>query len=135
MVHASEPLGHHYPGKGEATPDHILALAEAFPALKIVAAHWGGGLPFFELMPEVSKSLRNVAYDSAATTYLYDQSVFRHVMNICGSAKVIFASDFPILRQDRLVDRMVAMEWNSAADAELVMGANARASYGIGGGV
>jgi predicted TIM-barrel fold metal-dependent hydrolase len=132
MVHASEPLGHHYPGKGEATPDHILALAEAFPNLKIVAAHWGGGLPFFELMPEVRESLANVTYDSAATTYLYDQSIFGHVMNICGPAKIIFASDFPVLRQDRLVARLQAMEWPSIEAARLVMGANAETSYGIG---
>lgn len=129
MVHASEPLGHDYPGKGRATPDQLLALAEAFPELRIVAAHWGGGLPFFELMPEVRLLLANLAYDSAATTYLYDHAVFEHVMRICGADKVIFASDYPVLRQDRLIARMKKTEWPSMEVARNVMGGNATRVY------
>jgi uncharacterized protein len=131
MVHASEPLGHDYPGKGRATPDQLLALAEAFPELRIVAAHWGGGLPFFELMPEVRRMLANVAYDSAATTYLYEHTVFEHAMRICGSAKVIFASDYPVLRQDRLLARMAGTEWPSIDVARMVMGGNAVRIYAL----
>lgn len=131
MIHASEPLGHEYPGKGTATPDQLLALADAFPALKIVAAHWGGGLPFFELMPEVRRSLANLAYDSAATTYLYDQSVFEHVMRIAGPEKVIFASDYPVLRQDRLVNRMHSVAWSDPEAMRCVLGANAARIYGL----
>jgi predicted TIM-barrel fold metal-dependent hydrolase len=129
LVHASEPIGHVDPGKGQATPDQILALADAFPALRIVAAHWGGGLPFFELMPEVRRSLTNVAYDSAATTYLYDHSIFEHAMRICGPDKVIFASDFPVLRQDRLINRMLVTKWPAVTDSTLVLGGNARRIY------
>jgi predicted TIM-barrel fold metal-dependent hydrolase len=131
MVHSSEPIGHVYPGKGKATPDQLLSIAEAFPDLKIVAAHWGGGLPFFELMPEVSKTLANLAYDSAATTYLYKHVVFEHVMRICGPEKVIFASDYPVLRQDRLVTRMISVDWPSIDAARLVMAANAVRIYGL----
>jgi predicted TIM-barrel fold metal-dependent hydrolase len=129
LIHSSEPIGHLYPGKGKATPDQILSLADAFPALKIVAAHWGGGLPFFELMPEVRRSLTNLAYDSAATTYLYDQSIFEHAMRICGTDKVVFASDYPVLRQERLVERMRSLAWSSQEDAGKVLGGNARRIY------
>ena len=131
LVHASEPLGHAYPGKGQATPDQILDLAAAFPELKIVAAHWGGGLPFFELMPEVRAMAGLVAYDSAATTYLYDHAVFEHVTRICGPEKVIFASDYPVLRQDRLIKRMANVNWTSLEIARLVMGGNASRVYGL----
>jgi uncharacterized protein len=129
MVHASEPLGHDYPGKGRATPDQLLALAESFPELRIVAAHWGGGLPFFELMPEIRLMLGNLAYDSAATTYLYEHTVFEHAMRICGADKVIFASDYPVLRQDRLIARMAGTEWPSIEIARKVMGGNAARMY------
>jgi predicted TIM-barrel fold metal-dependent hydrolase len=129
MVHASEPLGHDYPGKGRATPDQLLALAESFPELRIVAAHWGGGLPFFELMPEIRLMLGNLAYDSAATTYLYEHTVFEHAMRICGADKVIFASDYPVLRQDRLIARMAGTEWPSIEVARKVMGGNAVRMY------
>ena len=132
MVHTSEPLGHEYPGKGKATPDQILALAEAFPRLKIVAAHWGGGLPFFELMPEVRRALTGVFYDSAATTYLYEHSVFQHVIDICGAEKVVFASDYPVLRQDKLIARVIKTTLIRPGDLEHVMSGNAERIYGIG---
>ena len=119
LVHASEPVGHRYPGKGLATPDEISALAMAFPELRIVAAHWGGGLPFYELMPRVRAQLGNVAYDTAATTYLYDVDIFRHALAIVSPAKVLFASDYPVLRQDRLLERLGVLEW-SAAEADAV---------------
>jgi predicted TIM-barrel fold metal-dependent hydrolase len=106
MIHASEPTGHIYPGKGTATPEKIVALAEAFPELRIVAAHWGGGLPFYELMPEVRESLRNVSYDTAASTYLYSFDIFDAVTRIVGAERVIFGSDYPILGIKRFVDRI-----------------------------
>lgn len=106
MLHASEPLGHLYPGKGTATPDRLLAFLLAFPALRVVLAHWGGGLPFYELMPEVATAAANVTYDSAASTYLYRPRVFRTVLDIVGPDRVLFATDHPILRQDRFLRRV-----------------------------
>ena len=55
LVHSSEPVGHQYGGKGHTVPAKILALATNFPDLKIIAAHWGGGLPFYELMPKYGR--------------------------------------------------------------------------------
>ena len=129
MIHASEPVGHRYPGKGEATPGRILTLAERFPDLSIVAAHWGGGLPFYELMPKVRPTLVKVAYDSAATTYLYDHRIFNDVISIAGGEKVIFASDFPVLGQKRLVDRMATMTWQDQKTISAVLSGNARRIY------
>ena len=60
LVHSSEPMGHEYAGKGKQHPWRLLTLAQNFPDLTIVLAHWGGGLPFYELMPEVREALRNV---------------------------------------------------------------------------
>ena len=53
LTHASEPVGHSYPGKGTVTPDRLMRFIEAFPGQPVIAAHWGGGLPFYALMPEV----------------------------------------------------------------------------------
>src|SRR5215204_4352271 len=82
LLHASEPVGHRYPGKGTATPDRLLVFLTANPDLRIVLAHWGGGLPFYELMPEVAAITRNVVYDTAASSYLYRPEVFRTVLDI-----------------------------------------------------
>jgi predicted TIM-barrel fold metal-dependent hydrolase len=131
MVHASEPTGHIYPGKGTATPDRIVALAQAFPELRIVAAHWGGGLPFYELMPEVRESLRNVSYDTAASTYLYSFDIFDSVTRVVGPERVIFGSDYPILGIKRFIERIRQTELDESALTQILAGSAARV-YGIG---
>ena len=66
VVHASEPVGHIYPGKGTSTPEKLLQFAAHFPDNRVIFAHLGGGLPFYAAMPEVADALRNVWYDTAA---------------------------------------------------------------------
>lgn len=131
MIHTSEPVGHLYPGKGVTWPHKIVALAGAFPELKIIAAHWGGGLPFYELMPEVKNALRNLYYDTAATSYLYEFKVFRAVADTCGAAKILFASDYPLLKQGRLIGRVQAEGGLTAEELRLVLGLNAAHLFGL----
>lgn len=125
MLHTSEPVGHLYPGKGHTWPHQIATLARNFPGLKIIAAHWGGGLPFYELMPEVKAALQNVFYDTAATTYLYNFRVFRSVADLCGPAKILFASDYPLLRPHRLLGRIHLEGGLNEAELALALGKNA----------
>lgn len=125
MLHSSEPVGHLYPGKGRTWPQLIAALAHNFPGLKIIAAHWGGGLPFYELMPEVKLALQNVFYDTAATTYLYSLKIFREVAAICGPQKILFASDYPLLKLNRLLERIRAEGGLSEPELALALGHNA----------
>jgi uncharacterized protein len=130
MFHCSEPVGHDYPGKGTATPDRLLQFLERFPDVRVIAAHWGGGLPFYELMPEVARLTRNVVYDSAATTYLYRFPVFRTAIELVGSRRVMFASDFPVLGQERLKKRVERLAL--AEDTRrLIMGENAHRVFRI----
>ena len=130
MLHASEPVGHLYAGKGKSTPDRLLTFLESYPDVTVVAAHWGGGLPFYELMPEVSAAAARVVYDSAASTYLYRFQVFRAVLDIVGRERVLFASDYPVLRQDRFLGRVREVGL-SAEETTLVLGGNARRVYGL----
>jgi predicted TIM-barrel fold metal-dependent hydrolase len=133
MLHVSEPLGHVYPGKGNATPDRLMNLLNAFPDLKVVAAHWGGGLPFYELMPEVRTATSNLTYDSAASTYLYDHRVFETVVGLAGEDRVMFASDFPVLRQGPILARCRERIWPSETVEAKVLGENAIRVYRIEG--
>jgi predicted TIM-barrel fold metal-dependent hydrolase len=130
MVHATEPIGHLYPGKGDATPERLFHWLSHYPAQPIVLAHWGGGLPFYELMPEVRAVTRQVVYDSAATTYLYNSAIFPTVVALAGRERVLFASDYPILRQDRLV-RRVALVLEDEPTLDLVYAGNADRWYGL----
>lgn len=131
MVHGSEPMGHIYPGKGRTFPEKLLSLATNFPQLKIIAAHWGGGLPFYELMPEVKAALANLYYDSAATTYLYSFNVFKSVRDTANLSKILFASDYPLLGQARLLSR-VRSETNLTEDElAAILGENAARLFNL----
>lgn len=129
MAHVSEPVGHLYPGKGSATPPRVLGFVERHPDLRLVAAHWGGGLPFYELMPEVGMALRNVTYDSAASTYLYRHDVFDVVTRIVGGDRVLWGSDYPVLGQRRFLRKARAALPDEAVGP--VLGGNAARVYGL----
>jgi predicted TIM-barrel fold metal-dependent hydrolase len=133
MLHASEPVGHGYPGKGGATPARLLAFLEAHPTLDLVLAHWGGGLPFYELMPEVAAICGRVAYDSAASTYLYRPAVFRAVLDIVGPDRVLWGSDYPVLGMGRFLRKTVTGAGIRDDELPAVLSGTARRIYGIEG--
>jgi len=125
MTHASEPVGHQYFGKGKITPEIIYPLILSFPGLKLVCAHWGGGLPFYALMPEVKEAFSNVYFDTAATPFLYKPQIFKHVVDIVGSDKILFGSDYPLLSPKRIIDQLESVEL-SPEDRDKILGGNAR---------
>ena len=107
LIHAGEPVGHPYPGKSKSTLQAFYALALRHPEARIVAAHWGGGLFFYELMPEVRAALRNVYYDTAASLYLYRDDIFPLAAQIVRD-KVLFATDYPLISQTHFLRRIRA---------------------------
>lgn len=131
MLHASEPVGHTYPGKGSATPQRLLTLISSQPQLQFVLAHWGGGLPFYELMPEIARACERVVYDTAASTYLYRPEVFRVVLDLVGAERVLWGSDHPVLDMWRFLRRTLQEGHVPQADQHLVLAENARRVYGL----
>jgi len=125
LTHSSEPVGHQYFGKGNITPDILYSFALGFPNLKLVCAHWGGGLPFYALMPEVAKALSNVFFDTAATNFLYRPQIFRQVSEIIGSDKILFGSDYPLIPQGRIIAQIQSLELPQE-DKNKILGDNAR---------
>lgn len=105
LTHCSEPVGHLYPGKGTVTPDEVIRFARLFPEATLVCAHWGGGAIFYELMPEVTRVMRNVYYDTAASLYLYQDDIFLLAAR-WAPGKVLFATDFPLIEPGRFVGRL-----------------------------
>ena len=102
-IHCSEPVGHNYPGKGTVSLKTIEAFVIDFPENKIILGHWGGGLPFYELMPEVKLAFKNVYYDSAASPFLYSPDVFSIMAQLVDTKKMRFGSDYPVIKQDRVL--------------------------------
>lgn len=101
LLHVNETIGHPYPGKGKTDLRRFYELILAFPKLPVVLAHWGGGLPFYELMPEVAKAMGSVCYDTAASPFLYAKEAYRIVCDLVGPDKILFGSDYPLLSPKR----------------------------------
>ncbi len=130
LIHVNEPVGHDYPGKGPVTPEVAYRLALAFPEVKLIFPHWGGGLFFYELMPEVAEACRNVLYDSAASPFLYRPAIYRLACETAGAHKVLFATDYPLLPYARTLDDAArGLEGHPAS--EDIMGGNAARLFGL----
>jgi predicted TIM-barrel fold metal-dependent hydrolase len=125
LSHCSEPVGHLYPGKGDVTPPELVAFLSAFPDVRFIAAHWGGGLPFYCLMPEIQRVTANVWYDTAATVYLYRQTIFPIVARLVGAERILFASDYGLLRQQRVIEHIRAADLGES-ELALILGQNAQ---------
>jgi len=130
LSHCSEPIGHIYPGKGDVTLQDVVTFLTEFPDVPFVAAHWGGGLPFYCLMPEIEQITANVWYDTAATAYLYRNTIVPVVAELVGVERILFASDFGLLRQRRIMD-YVSQSGLDADAVENVLGRNAQQLLGL----
>ena len=125
LTHASEPVGHYYSGKGTITPGFLYHFITNFPDLTLVCAHWGGGLPFYALMPEVAQALTNVYFDTAASPWLYRDDIFKHVAEIIGAEKILYGSDYPLMKQSKLVKSIRSLSISEKAK-DMILGGNAR---------
>jgi hypothetical protein len=101
LIHASEPVGHLYPGKGKVTPEMLYPFIVSNPELTIICSHWGGGLPLYALMPEVKRAIANVYFDTAASPLLYSTQIYTQAVQLVGADKILFGSDYPLLQQER----------------------------------
>lgn len=130
LLHCTEPVGHRYPGKGAATPDLIYPFLERYSDIITICAHWGGGLPFYTLMPEVDSVLENVYFDTAASPFLYRPEIYRRVSDIVGAEKILFGSDYPLMSPERLL-REFPVTGLTSVQQELVLAGNAQRLLGV----
>ncbi len=134
MVHTNEPVGHSYPGKTPVTLEQIYALARRFPENNIILAHWGGGILFYNLMKKETKDvLKNIWYDTAASPFLYDASVYRVALAAGVMDRVLFGSDYPLLKPARYFKDL---DGSGLLDAEKarVLGGNAARLFNLSPG-
>jgi len=125
LTHASEPVGHDYRGKGAITPDVLYPFTTRYPDVPLVCAHWGGGLPFYALMPKVKQALKNVYFDTAASPFLYSPQIYRQVADLVGAEKILFGTDYPLLFPTRLLEEIDSTDL-SQEQKKLILSENAR---------
>ncbi len=125
LFHTSEPLGHVYPGKGGLPIEQLGRFIADFPGVSVIAAHWGGGLPFYALMPEVHESFARTYFDSAGTRFLYSPGIFGRVIELVGADHVLFGSDFPLVEQEEALRELRDAHIDDEARS-LIEGENAK---------
>jgi len=131
LFHTNEPVGHVYPGKTPVQLSEIYELVKQYPSNEIVLAHWGGGLFFYSLMKkEVRDVLKNVWFDTAASPYLYAPQVYRIAGELLGFEKILFGSDYPLLKPDKYFREMAKAGMSSEA-LGMVKGENAARLLGL----
>ena len=129
LLHANEPVGHYYPGKTGVSIRQLETFASNNPDLKIILAHWGGGLLFYETMSEIKEKFRNVYYDTAATPFLYDSRIYRAAKALGLCEKILFGSDFPLLAPSRYFPALEESGLD-AGEKFLILGENAQKLLG-----
>ncbi len=130
LTHSSEPVGHQYTGKGTVTPPVLMRFVEQYQDVPIVCAHWGGGLPFYNLMPEVHSVLANVYFDSAASPFLYRASIFSVAPLLARPGSILLGSDYPLVKSGRII-RQIRAASLPESEKEAILGGNAMKLLGI----
>ncbi len=130
LTHSSEPVGHQYSGKGNISTAMLFQFASNFPQLKFICSHWGGGLPFYALMPEVAEILKNTYFDTAASPFLYRPQIYEHMVNIISSKKILFGSDYPLMPQSRVISQIQQAHITKKAKQD-ILADNARSILNI----
>jgi predicted TIM-barrel fold metal-dependent hydrolase len=129
LLHTNETIGHPYPGKGKTPLGRFYELILSFPNLPVILGHWGGGLPFYELMPEVAKSMVNVYYDTAASPFLYSKKIYAIASEMVGVEKIFFGTDFPLISPRRYF-KDLEESGLSKQDQEKILGLNFARRFG-----
>ncbi len=131
LIHTNEPIGHMYPGKTPNTLKQIYDLINRYSENKIVLAHWGGGIFFFNLLKkEVKERFKNVYFDTAASPFLYDPEIYRYAVEIAGVDKILFGSDFPLLKPARYFKEFENADL-TRAQIEAISGLNAAKLFNL----
>ena len=127
IVHTNEPVGHAYAGKNDVGLRQIERFIAHSQGLTVILAHWGGGLLFYEAMPELREQLRTVYYDTAATPFLYRADIYRAALALGLGDKIIFGSDFPLLPPSRYLPALQTLPDDAR---ERILSGNARRLLG-----
>jgi predicted TIM-barrel fold metal-dependent hydrolase len=116
-------------GEQYATPEAFTPVLKAFPELRIVMAHMGGGS--WRQLPEFAEANPNAYYDiceiiewTEATRAPTDLDLAKLILNV-GVEKVMMGSDFPWYSITHTVERVNELPRLTDEQKTLILGGNA----------
>ncbi len=131
LVHANEAVGHMYPGKAPFNLDFYYELVRLAAGLPLILAHWGGGLCFYELLKrDGPEALAQVYYDTAASPFVYQSSIYRVMSRALPAGKILYGSDYPLLPPQRYWQEMEQAGLTSE-EVSAIAGGNAEKVLGL----
>ena len=113
-----------YPDELQASPESIVAVAENFPGLRIVAAHLGG-LRMARDVLEKTAGKAEIYLDTAYCADPWrDRSLCRHIIRKHGASKILFGSDYPWHLPSKEIELIRSLDI-SEEEKSLILGENA----------
>ena len=82
------------------------------------------------MMREVEDLLRNIFYDTAASPLLYNDKIFDVSLEIVGANKILFGSDYPLMKQKNIFKTLNSSRFN-ATEKSLIHGELAASVFKI----
>jgi uncharacterized protein len=128
LLHVNEQVGHQYPGKAALDLAGVVRFAGAHKGMRTILAHLGGGLCFYEFMPEVKAALDHAFYDTSATPFLYSAAIYDFLARFLGG-RALFGSDFPLMPFSRYNEHLSKL---SDRNRERLLFRNAAGFFGNG---
>lgn len=126
-LHVTDPASRPYPGRVETPPGDFVRLAQEFPAVTFILAHWGGGLAW----SAEAAALPNVWFDTAASPLLYGAEVWAKAK----SDRIVFGSDYPLILYPRtdMAPGFAGLlgEAKQAGATDAILGGNAARLFGL----
>ena len=135
--HATSEKGNDHPAAVATPLNDYIKMAQDTPKLKLILAHWGGGLPL-----DTEATLpKNLYFDCAASPLLYSEAPFQKIIDRVGLNQILFGSDYPLRvypRKQRSADittflNLIKTETNlTEAERDAILGQNFKQILGDG---
>ncbi len=91
-----------------SNPDRLARILEAFPRLRLIAAHMGGWSVWEEATEKLS-GYPNLTVDCSSSLYWLGPETAKRLIRLYGSERVLFGTDYPFWPQDREIADLLAL--------------------------
>ena len=82
-----------------SNPNRVEKILIMFPDLTIIGAHFGGW-SIWDKAPEILSKYKNLYVDTCSSFYALSKERAREIIDLYGTERVIFGTDFPMWKQD-----------------------------------
>lgn len=114
-----------------SNPNRMLPVLEAYDRLTVVGAHFGGWSIWEEAAEKLS-GMKNFYVDCSSSFYALDDETIIKLINMYGTDRVIFGTDFPMWNCKKEVERFYSLGL-SEEDNEKILYKNALRIYKLNG--